>query len=590
MISNMRWFFKFLIAVLSLYLCSCKADDNPAPGDIDLSSFNLDFEVRNPNNLSLPSFWYTGGDGFMINLDDVEKHHGKLSLKMERVGDRNGKFGQFYNGLVQIEDFRGKTVEFRGWIKTKGVKNGTVGLFVTVYGENSVVLGYDNMYYSRLTGDNDWTQVSVKVIIPNNAKTFYFGGSFPGEGIVWFDDLKIVINPAFKNALSQDEISLLRKYVYPLRTFEPDGGDTKDLKILDNLIGTSKVVGLGENSHGSSEIFKLKNRLIQYLAVNNSFDIFSVEACMPESYKVNDYITKGEGDPKKLISNMYFWTVRTEEMLNMVEWMRRFNQPTPRIWYTGFDMQYYKGAINELFGAYQGDLEMETKIAELKKKVDEDSGIIQIEPLLLFIQNCVETATFPPSQKAWLQQMIQIIRQVVLFWAEVDGKTGNSTLFRDKFMAENVMWIKEQNPSSKLILWAHNMHIMRAGTLLMGNHLAKELNNDYVSFGFTFFEGSFYANGSRAHGSYDAITAYPGTMEYLLNQLNEPIFILDLKKIKSDNHKDTQWLNDYLTYRDEDELGDRKASHFIYRKIVNDFDYLIFIKKSTPSAVFPPPP
>ncbi|WP_164112040.1 MULTISPECIES: erythromycin esterase family protein [Sphingobacterium] len=87
-----------------------------------------------------------------------------------------------------------------------------------------------------------------------------------------------------------DELAKLQKYIYPLRTYEPDEGSTKDLKVLDRLIGNSKVVALGEVSHGSSEIFKMKNRIIQYLAMNKGFDIFSIEANMPESYKLNRYV------------------------------------------------------------------------------------------------------------------------------------------------------------------------------------------------------------------------------------------------------------------------------------------------------------
>jgi erythromycin esterase len=192
------------------------------------------------------------------------------------------------------------------------------------------------------------------------------------------------------------------------------------------------------------------------------------------------------------------------------------------------------------------------------------------------LRNRIETSYFDLTQKAWLLQCIVILEQYM---------TIDSGAWRDKFMAENIMWIAEQNPDSKTVLWAHNLHVTKIENV-MGSHLAQKFGNDYISFGFTFSEGSYTANGSRGLGPYDAVTAYPGTLEYLLNQLNEPIFILDLKKIKSDNHKDTQWLMDYMPYREADELGDRKIPEFIIRKVVDDFDYLIFIKKSTPSAVF----
>jgi erythromycin esterase len=118
----------------------------------------------------------------------------------------------------------------------------------------------------------------------------------------------------------------------------------------------------------------------------------------------------------------------------------------------------------------------------------------------------------------------------------------------------------------------------------MGYHLAQKLGDDYVSIGFTFYNGSFTASGNKGYTSYDAIQAYPGTLEYLLEQLNEPIFILDLKKIKSENNKDNEWLTQQLAYRRVGAMGGI-PNEFSEGKVSDDFDYLIFIKSSTSSVL-----
>jgi erythromycin esterase len=38
------------------------------------------------------------------------------------------------------------------------------------------------------------------------------------------------------------------------------------------------------------------------------FTIFSIEANMPEAYRLNDYVLNGTGDPAQLIHGMYFRT------------------------------------------------------------------------------------------------------------------------------------------------------------------------------------------------------------------------------------------------------------------------------------------
>ena len=52
------------------------------------------------------------------------------------------------------------------------------------------------------------------------------------------------------------------------------------------------------------------------------FTIFSIEANMPEAYAVNNYVLNGVGDPKQLLQGMYFWTWNTQEVLDMILWMR----------------------------------------------------------------------------------------------------------------------------------------------------------------------------------------------------------------------------------------------------------------------------
>ena len=113
-----------------------------------------------------------------------------------------------------------------------------------------------------------------------------------------------------------------------------------DMKPLGKIVGNARIVSLGEATHGSREFFQLKHRMLEFLATRMGFTIFSIEANMPEAYKLNDFVLRGEGDPAKLIKGMYFWTWDTQEVLDMVLWMREFNQSGKgRVEFTGFDMQ-----------------------------------------------------------------------------------------------------------------------------------------------------------------------------------------------------------------------------------------------------------
>jgi erythromycin esterase-like protein len=137
----------------------------------------------------------------------------------------------------------------------------------------------------------------------------------------------------------QAAVSWIRQNAIPLKTVEAGNGFT-DMEALDKVVGNARIVALGEATHGTREFFQLKHRMVEYLATRKDFTIFSIEASMPEAYRLNKYVLDGEGDPKQLLKGMYFWTWNTEEVLDMILWMREFNKSGKgRIEFTGFDMQ-----------------------------------------------------------------------------------------------------------------------------------------------------------------------------------------------------------------------------------------------------------
>lgn len=130
----------------------------------------------------------------------------------------------------------------------------------------------------------------------------------------------------------------------PVATTEAGQGFSDLLPLAQKLTGV-EVVALGEDTHGSREVFQMKHRLLEYLASEQGFSIFAIEANMPEARRLNDYVLGGEGEVGALIRGMYFWTWNTEEVRDMVEWMRRFNTDPKnkssgrKIEFTGFDLQ-----------------------------------------------------------------------------------------------------------------------------------------------------------------------------------------------------------------------------------------------------------
>lgn len=361
--------------------------------------------------------------------------------------------------------------------------------------------------------------------------------------------------------------------------------NTDDLRVLETLIGASSVVALGENSHGSSEIYGMKHRMIRYLAGKMGFDIFSIEANMPESYRVNEYTVEGKGNAKKLIAGMYFWIWMTQEMLDLVEWMRDFNRSGRRIAYTGFDMQAYEESVSILDAAFRHDAQAGELLweiyASLKKalaylpdntpRIDPEIAATVARDLTQ-LEERIGELPLAEEEKAWLRQNTALLRQYL-------GQ-GPLLRWRDRCMAENLLWIKRQNSSSRIVAWAHNGHIEKeAGA--MGGVLCDSLGTDYVNFGFTFYDGEYtgICPGSNEWVQ-TAQRAFPGTLEYLLHKLGVPVFILDLKRMRAENSPVLKWIDD-LRFR---HVGAVKLDNeFRDRNVTKKFDYLVFIRQTTPS-------
>lgn len=554
------------------------------------SFLNLDFEETNIKNLPLK--WDFKTADYSYQIDNKIKFSGNQSMQVISRSANSSNFASIYT-LLPVHIFRGKKINLTAKIKIESPQNGNAGLWIKVSDEKKAVISFDNMKNQRIAGTTDWKEASLTMKISPNAEKIEIGGLFEGEGMAWFDDFnltsddKIVEDVSKKEKLSQEEISLLKKYIYPLSTYDPDNTNNQDLEILKKLIGDSKVVALGESTHGSSEIFKMKDCIIRYLVQNNSFNIFSIEARMPESYQINNYTIKGEGLVKNYLRALGFWTWSTHEVLDMIEWMKRYNESTQKkVLFTGFDVQDFYTPINELKKECKDNVLMIGKLDKLSlllakfqdKKQKSNIAVMDKEDkdtadsIISTIKKEISSAKSTETDLKLLNLYIRLLEQ----------NTELNSFTRNQFMAENVLWIKDQNPNSKIILWAHNGHINKE-PIRMGKYLSNRLDKGYTAIGFAFHAGQYTAKGENGLTAYDAQEPYAGTYEYFLNCINEPYFILDIKRIKEDKNERLKWLIEELDLRI---IGSRnRPDEFLHKNISEDFDYLIFINKSTASVL-----
>jgi erythromycin esterase len=328
------------------------------------------------------------------------------------------------------------------------------------------------------------------------------------------------------------------------------------------------------------------------------FNIFSIEANMPEAYKLNNYVLGNEGDPKELLKGMYFWTWNTQEVLDMIRWMRQFNGiGSKKIQFTGFDMQYYMGSLQNIIEyATKSDKVLKIKtdsisslFENLKQKgpkaVESKDEIKYIREkcknLHLYLSKNEKKILLnsDTSKYKWLLQNATVLIQCV----ELAYRAGSGFTYRDEAMANNVKWILANNPDSKIVLWAHNAHITKH-IRHMGYYLNKEFGNQYYNIGFISNSGTYTAVNAGSLNSTNILeTGKPGSFEYSFHRTGTPLFYFDFSKVK-DNEPDGQWLRSKLDYRSVGAVA--TTDQFYPAMISKHFNAIIYIDSTKATKCF----
>ena len=565
---------------------------------------NLGFEAVRGSH---PRAWRTYGLGYESTADTVVAHSGKIGLRMECRGSCLGA-GSAYQCLgatgplclqtFPLEVFRGKRIRYSGYIKTANVDRGYAGLSWEVDGKDGR-LTYDDMHESGVHGTTPWTRYVIERQVDAKATEVEFGVRLAGNGTAWFDSLQIEVDgkiypqpaPLPPAQPTSQQIDWLKRNAIPFDT-DQAGHGFKDLQPLKKVIENARIVGLGEQTHGTSEFQSMKHRLIEFLASEMGFTIFAIEANMPETYPLNDYVLTGAGDPRQLVQGMHVWTWNTQEVLDMVMWMREFNQSGKgRIQFWGIDMQnprpamanvskFLNTADPEFSGkVYQG---MDTALSQPNaSQAVKDAALQEAAEVLetMRAKRGLYTVNRKTSDVDWAIQNARIVVQA----ANANWSRERGTI-RDRSMADNLEWIMEQAPGARIVLWAHNDHIAKEPGQL-GGYLSARHSSNYRAFGFAFHQGRYNAIAGDGLAARDAADSYPGSVEYVLYRSGIPRFILDVRAAKLEANA---WLREGLDWRN---IGAVRIDGFKPNaRLTSQFDDLIFIDRTIPSHLLALPP
>jgi erythromycin esterase len=301
---------------------------------------------------------------------------------------------------------------------------------------------------------------------------------------------------------------------------------------LTGIVGDASIVGLGDVTHGSRELYTTKLQILQFLVERMGFDVLTVEGSFPQFERLNAWILGGPGDLAALLvaqpgeTSYYFWDV--EEFAAVAAWMRQYNLTRSA-----------KPAI-EIFGADVHDGSSAAMlVVDYLRTVDAPAADRALSAYVCRsgpTPDCRNNAALVAQELAakeaeyTLRSSPRKFADALHAAAVVLQSFELSDPQRDPAMAENVAFAREHRSASKrVVYWAHNEHVTKYQSsvdhnIAAGEWLARKFGSGYVAIGSATFAGTFLVPGGVA----TLPPAGPDAYE-LFFHFGPPAFIVDLR-------------------------------------------------------------
>jgi erythromycin esterase-like protein len=334
------------------------------------------------------------------------------------------------------------------------------------------------------------------------------------------------LTPASRTASSPDtRIAPVREAALPIT------GEDRDYDPLIRMIGDSRIVLLGDATHGSHELYRERARVTERLIREKGFDAVVIEGDRQDADRVDRYV-RGLGhdaSAEQALAGFHDfpgWVWANTDVRDFVEWLRGYNASRPaagRASFHGMDLYGVVDSVDavvsaldrldpaaaaqarkryECFSRYRGDFpsygqdvlqhpvrscERQT-VEELQdlRRLAARAGADRREELFAAVQNA------------------RVVRNGEAYYRLLAAGGVASWNLRDRHMASTLddlaTHLGAPGRPAKLVVWAHSSHLGDAsktqradfGELNLGQ-IVRQRHPDAVLVGFTTYQGEVEA-------------------------------------------------------------------------------------------------
>lgn len=369
--------------------------------------------------------------------------------------------------------------------------------------------------------------------------------------------------------------------------FAAYAGTLEDISIPER----AEIIALGEATHGNVEFQELKLDVFKRLVENDGVRAFALEGDYGGCERVNRYIHGGEGTARQAAAAIGFAIYRTEQMEELIAFMREYNLSAAEgddLRFYGFDMQRYAYTFPYLMEACR-KLGVDTE--ELEKLMDDGgwSGAYDNTARM-------ETLAQIKSELAGKENSAQAVHlaDMLLKYCELQSAPGEDQAdLRDRLMAENVLWIANQERKAghgRIFVSGHNVHVARWGSYdSMGRLLAKALDGRYYVIGTDFYKTCSNMPGASSGQRANQVFYSHDPLAKAAKQAGLDICWLDFAEA-SESPELAELISQYLYMGN---LGERYAwfmrllppSYRMFQPPAVLYDGMIFVTEANPTTI-----
>ena len=328
-----------------------------------------------------------------------------------------------------------------------------------------------------------------------------------------------------------------------------DGFDSA-VTTVDNIqipAGT-RIVALGEATHGNKEFQELKLEVFKSLVENSNVRALVLEGDFGGCAIANEYIQGGEGSAEEVTKMLGYRIYRTDSMCELVQWMHDYNvtaDEEDKVRLYGMDIQ--RGCFNaELIEDFYAVVD-EGKYNDYSSKIDavidkdEDTynsadydAIISLMDEINEDIQANRDAYIASTSLADVERCEQATVAIKCY-LDLNEKQNYSSKYRDSKMKEFVDWaleIEEREHQGALMMSCHNGHMSETSSsaaTFLGVDLDKEYGDAYFTIGTDYYisKDNLPYNDERVVKEFCS----KDKLAYQVKDMSEDKYFLDFSKV-----------------------------------------------------------